>query len=106
MTFRTPIKVCFGDIDNAGIVYYPRFMHYFHLAIEDMIANEDDVWVRMTATGTNLGSFIGPPTGKPIRVAVFDVLRFANGKIVAHWGVPDRFAVMHQLGLIPQPQAR
>lgn len=35
MRFRTPIKVNFSDIDNAGIVYYPRFMHYFHLAIEE-----------------------------------------------------------------------
>ena len=40
MPFRTPIKVCFGDIDNAGIVYYPRFMHYFHLAMEGFFAGE------------------------------------------------------------------
>ena len=40
MAFRTPIKVCFGDIDNAGIVYYPRFMHYFHLAMEEFFAAE------------------------------------------------------------------
>jgi len=40
MPFRTPIKVCFGDIDNAGIVYYPRFMHYFHLAMEEFFAGE------------------------------------------------------------------
>lgn len=35
MAFLASIKVCFSDIDNAGIVYYPRFMHYFHLAIEE-----------------------------------------------------------------------
>jgi 4-hydroxybenzoyl-CoA thioesterase len=40
MSFRTLIKVCFGDIDNAGIVYYPRFMHYFHLAFEEFFAHE------------------------------------------------------------------
>ncbi|MGZ3591995.1 MAG: acyl-CoA thioesterase [Thermodesulfobacteriota bacterium] len=40
MAFRTPIKVCFADIDNAGIVYYPRFMHYFHLAMEEFFAVE------------------------------------------------------------------
>ncbi len=38
MAFRTPIKVCFADIDNAGIVYYPRFLHYFHLAMEGFFA--------------------------------------------------------------------
>jgi 4-hydroxybenzoyl-CoA thioesterase len=40
MSFRKPIKVCFGDIDNAGIVYYPRFMHYFHLAMEEFFSSE------------------------------------------------------------------
>jgi 4-hydroxybenzoyl-CoA thioesterase len=40
MPFRKPIKVCFGDIDNAGIVYYPRFMQYFHLAIEEFFSSE------------------------------------------------------------------
>jgi 4-hydroxybenzoyl-CoA thioesterase len=40
MAFRAPIKVCFGDIDNAGIVYYPRFMHYFHLAFEEFFESK------------------------------------------------------------------
>ena len=39
MAFRAPIKVCFADIDNAGIVYYPRFMHYFHLAMEEFFSS-------------------------------------------------------------------
>jgi predicted ester cyclase len=77
----------------------------FHLEIEDMVASEDEVWARMTGSGTNHGPFMGPPTGKPIKITVFDVLRFKDGKITDHWGVPDRFAVMHQLGLIPQMQA-
>ena len=37
--FSTLIKVCFSDIDNAGIVYYPRFLHYFHLAKEEFFAH-------------------------------------------------------------------
>ncbi len=40
MTFQKTIKVCFGDIDNAGIVYYPRFLHYFHLAMEEFFSSE------------------------------------------------------------------
>ena len=39
MLFRAPIKVCFSDIDNAGIVYYPRFMHYFHLSMEEFFGS-------------------------------------------------------------------
>jgi 4-hydroxybenzoyl-CoA thioesterase len=40
MAFRAPIKVSFSDIDNAGIVYYPRFVHYFHLAMEEFFSSE------------------------------------------------------------------
>ena len=28
------MRVPFGDVDHAGIVYYPRLFHYFHLAYE------------------------------------------------------------------------
>lgn len=40
MTYSKLIKVCFSDIDNAGIVYYPRFLHYFHLAVEEFFGAE------------------------------------------------------------------
>lgn len=73
-----------------------------HLTIDDMVADEDTVWIRMTSRGTNLGRFMGPPTGKLVSVTVMDVCRFENGRIVEHWGVPDRFAVMAQLGLLPR----
>jgi len=33
-TCATPVR--FADIDHAGIVYYPRFFHYFHLAFEEL----------------------------------------------------------------------
>ena len=33
-TFTTPVR--FSDVDHAGIVYYPRFFHYFHLAFEEL----------------------------------------------------------------------
>jgi 4-hydroxybenzoyl-CoA thioesterase len=32
--FITPVR--FADVDHAGIVYYPRFFHYFHLAFEEL----------------------------------------------------------------------
>jgi 4-hydroxybenzoyl-CoA thioesterase len=33
-TFTTPVR--FSDVDHAGIVYYPRFFHFFHLAFEEL----------------------------------------------------------------------
>jgi 4-hydroxybenzoyl-CoA thioesterase len=40
MAFRSQLKIRFGDIDRAGIVYYPRFLHYFHVALEEFFAGE------------------------------------------------------------------
>jgi len=40
MAFRSKLKIRFGDIDRAGIVYYPRFMHYFHVALEEFFTAE------------------------------------------------------------------
>jgi 4-hydroxybenzoyl-CoA thioesterase len=40
MAFRTLLKVRFGDIDHAGIVYYPRFLHYFHVALEEFFGSQ------------------------------------------------------------------
>jgi len=43
MAFRSKLKIRFGDIDRAGIVYYPWFMHYFHVALEEFFAEVLDV---------------------------------------------------------------
>jgi 4-hydroxybenzoyl-CoA thioesterase len=34
MPFRTTLIVRFGDVDSAGIVYYPRYPHYLHVGME------------------------------------------------------------------------
>ena len=40
MAFRTRVLVRFSDIDPAGVVYFPRFLHYCHTAMEDFFADE------------------------------------------------------------------
>ncbi len=76
----------------------------FHLAIEDATATGDTVWVRMRATGTDTGGTLGhPPTGRGFEITVLDVARYADGLLVEHWGVPDRFGLLEQLGLLPEP---
>jgi predicted ester cyclase len=78
----------------------------FHLAIEDLAIDGSTVWLRMVATGTNAGPFMGhAPTGRSIRINVFDVIRVENGLMVEHWGVPDRLAAMLQLGHLSPPGA-
>lgn len=38
MPFSTTIIVRFGDVDSAGIVYYPRYPHYLHVGMERFFA--------------------------------------------------------------------
>lgn len=76
----------------------------FHLEIEDLAVDDDKVWIRMVGSGTNDGPFMGnAPTGRRMQTDVFDVCRVADGRIVEHWGVPDRLSVLFQLGLAQPP---
>ncbi len=92
---------------RAVIASLRRAFSDFRLTIEDLVVAGDVVWIRNLATGTNDGSFMGyAPTGRPMRVTVFDVLRVADGRIVEHWGVPDRLGALLQIGAVggPAPQ--
>jgi len=77
----------------------------FSLNIEDLVVNGDTVWGRMTGRGTHEKQF-GPlaPTGKKFEITVIDIMRFAEGKLVEHWGVADRLSLMEQLGMKPPPK--
>jgi 4-hydroxybenzoyl-CoA thioesterase len=35
VSYTTTLKVRFGDIDHAGIAYYPNLYHYLHIAFEE-----------------------------------------------------------------------
>ena len=73
-----------------------------HLNVEDAIADGDKVWLRLQATGTHDGPFMGvPATGRPIDITVIDIARIVDGRLVEHWGVADRLRVVEQLGLTP-----
>ena len=77
----------------------------FSLTIEDLIVNDDKVWGRMTGRGTHKNQFGPlPPTGKRFEITVIDIMRFKDGKLIEHWGVPDRLALMEQLGMTPPPK--
>lgn len=86
---------------KAVVTSLRRAFSDFHLAIEDLVVAGDTVWLRNLATGTNDGPYMGhPPTGRRFRAQVFDVLRVTGGRVVEHWGVPDRLAVLRQLGTL------
>ena len=68
--------------------------------IEDSAESGDTIWVRVRGRGTASGPYFGPPSGRPVDFTVIDIARVVDGRIVEHWGVPDRFAVLAQTGVL------
>ncbi|MDP8960889.1 MAG: ester cyclase [Actinomycetota bacterium] len=67
------------------------------MTVEDMVIDGDKVWAR------SVGRAVDTRSGKLLTITVIDICRFEEGRIVEHWGVPDRFALLDQLGVLPQP---
>lgn len=74
----------------------------FHLAIDDVISEGDQVVVRYTFTGTHLGSLADiPASGK--RVSVSNgilIFRLAAGKVSEGHFSWDKYALLQQLGVL------
>lgn len=72
--------------------------------VADSAAEQDKVWTRVVVTGTQHGTYFGiPPTGRTIRIELFDICRIVRDQIVEHWGLSDQMGVMRQLGVLPSP---
>jgi predicted ester cyclase len=73
--------------------------------IEDAVEVGDTIWVRVRGQGTASGPYFGPPSGRHVDITVLDVARVVDGRIVEHWGVPDRFAMLAQTGILDRLSA-
>lgn len=66
----------------------------------DMIAEDDRVMIKFTATGTHQAEFMHiPATGNSIAYEEVVILRLKDGKITEHWAVADAMALLQQLGV-------
>jgi C-1 hydroxylase len=83
----------------------------WHFTIEDIVAEGDTVWCRLTLRGTHLGVLnhpalgrllVGvPPTGKRVEVQHIHIFRLQGHEISEHRAVRDDLEMMRQLGLLP-----
>lgn len=89
---RSHVKAAIADVHRA--VPDMRF------TVEDSAMAGDCLWVRVTGRGRATGPFFGTASGSPVEITVIDVARVVDGKIVEHWGVPDRFALLAQTGVL------
>jgi len=69
--------------------------------IEDMIAEEDKVVLRVTTRGTNTGPLMGvPPTNRKFEFSTISIVHISNKRITERWNVQDTFGMLQQLDLI------
>lgn len=76
----------------------------FSATVEETIAEDDRVAMRVTLRGAHEGEFMGiEPTGEEFEVQNMVFTRIEDGKIAERWVQPDMLGLMQQLGVIEPP---
>ena len=71
------------------------------IAVDHMVADEDNVSIAYTVTGTHQGEFQGvEPTGKSFSARGCQIARFEDGKLVERWGSSDELGILQQLDAV------
>jgi steroid delta-isomerase-like uncharacterized protein len=69
-----------------------------HAHIEDIVAAEDKVAIRLRFRGTHSGEFLGiPATGRTIEYVSHEFYRVADGLIAEEWICSDTATLLRQL---------
>ena len=92
-----------GNADKAGLKAamdrVSKGLADAHFQVDDMIAEEDRVAVRVTASARQVGEFMGmPASGKSYEIGEIHIFRLRDGKVTEHWHEYNPGALMKQLG--------
>jgi predicted ester cyclase len=70
------------------------------------VTEGDKVVSRFRARGTHQSETedLGPPTGNRTEITGISMSTVIEGKIVEDWTNYDAMGMMHQLGMVPEPQ--
>lgn len=81
--------------------YLTAFPDY-RLTIETVVAQDDHVAVRWTATGTHRGAYRGvAATGLHVKIAGIEIDRIADGRVAESWSEFNREGLVEQLRRAP-----
>ena len=74
-------------------------------SIEDIIAEDDKVWLRVKATGTHTGEWnlfgvVLPPTGQEVTLEMVFIWRIENGQLAEGWEVDADLPFLQKLGVV------
>ncbi|NUR99730.1 MAG: ester cyclase [Kribbellaceae bacterium] len=88
---------------HAGAVIRAAFPDW-HSELHDLIAEDDLVVERFTASGTHRGEVMGvAPTGRTVTLPGINIFRLRDGLIVERWGQLDELGLLRQLGVPSGP---
>ena len=83
---------------KAGCFRYFEAFPDLHVALDDLIAEGDRVFLRSTMTGTHDGEYKGiPATGRHVATECAEVFRIADGKFAGYWCLTNVAGLMRQL---------
>jgi predicted ester cyclase len=75
-----------------------------HLTSDDVVGEGDRVVQRLIARGTHTGDLFGiPATGNEVRWTEIHIGRYADNRLVEHWGNVDVLGIFQQMGVVPAP---
>jgi len=93
--------------DNLKQLFTTAFEGFpdWYESIEDIIAEDDKVWLRVTATGTHTGEWnlfgaVLPPTGKEVTLHMVFIWRIEDGQLAEGWEVDGDLPFLMQLGVV------
>lgn len=87
---------------RQAAVMFRTAMPDWHSELHQLVAENDLVVERFTASGTHRGELMGMPgTGHTITLLGVNIFRIRDGKIVERWGRLDELGLLRQLGTVP-----
>ncbi|MDP9270355.1 MAG: ester cyclase [Chloroflexota bacterium] len=96
-------------VDNVAAVLggFIGALSDIQATVQDAIASDDLVALRLVVTATHTGNLLGvPATGLPVRWDAVDIYRITDdGRISEQWAFEDLAAILSQVGAIALPWA-
>ncbi len=88
---------------QAISTHYASFPDWRHV-IDDVVAEGDQVAIRLTQYGTHIAEYEGiPATGNEIEMAAIHLATIVEGKVKDWWLVEDYLGLYQQLGMELRP---
>lgn len=93
---------------QEALIEYERPIHEalpnFDVTVEDLVAEDDRVVMRLTIKGVHQGPLMGvAPTGTQVKFGNMIFHRMEGGLIAERWVQPDVFGLLTQIGAVEVP---